>query len=54
MDTFPKLERLIEEIGFELESFDFDVHNDEGNREHVQVAKRALDALQGAVADLVP
>ena len=54
MDTFPKLERLIEEIGFELESFDLKVHNDETNPWHIERAKKALDDLSGAVSDLVP
>lgn len=54
MDTFPELERLIERIGYELENFDFAVHNDEGNPDRVKAAKSALIDLEGAVSDLVP
>jgi hypothetical protein len=54
MDTFPELDRLIEQIGYLLENFDYDVHNDEGNRDAVDRATAALEDLEGAVSDLVP
>jgi hypothetical protein len=54
MDTFPELVKLTEEIGFLLERFDFTVHNDESNVEHVEQAKRALADLEGAIGDLIP
>lgn len=54
MDKITRFDRKLEDLGYELENFDFETHNDEGNVEIVERAKRALEDLQGAIADLVP
>lgn len=53
-DSFPELIKACEEIGFLLEQFDFDKHNDEGNRRVVAAAQSALVDLEGCIGDLVP
>ena len=54
MDTFPELKKAIEEIGFLLEQFDYDAHNDERNRHTIAAAQYALADLESCVSDLVP
>jgi hypothetical protein len=54
MDKITRFDRRLEDLGYELENFDFDTHNDEGNVAIIERAKQALEDLQAAIADLVP
>jgi hypothetical protein len=54
MDMIDKMLEHIEELRELLQDFDFTVHNDVSNHDHIQQATAALDALDGHVNDLVP
>ena len=54
MDPIEAMLTHIESLRELIQDFDFEIHNDEANEDHIQQATAALDALDGHVNDLVP
>jgi hypothetical protein len=53
-DPIDEMRRHTEELRELLQSFDLELHNDEGNEDKLTQATAALDTLEGHINDLTP